>query len=211
VQIAASMPFRKRLWQQLVRQKILNQSMTLARVDPASALTLRAMARQTRSGDPSNVEARAARFYWSRLFAEFRREGEDRRNAMLNYGYAVLRAAIARSLVAHGFLPAIGIHHDGAQNPFNLADDVIEPFRPFADRVALARWDDVRADAETSLTLQDRQVMAAVLTMDAASGDEQVPILTAIDLTVASLQRAFAGGDPEELRLPEPSTSEDAG
>jgi CRISP-associated protein Cas1 len=202
LQIAAAGPFCKRVWQAIVQQKIVNQAAALEPLDPISARTLSAIARQTRSGDPDNVEARAARFYWSHLFIGFRRGDNDRRNAMLNYGYAVLRAAVSRSLVAYGFLPAIGVHHDSAQNAFNLADDLIEPFRPFADRLAVNRWEQVRHDGGMELTLADRQVMAAVLTMDALLDEETVPMLASIDLAVESLQRAFAMGDAGELRTP---------
>ena len=118
---------------------------------PSEAAALREMMRWVRSGDPDNVEARAARHYWSRLFSNFTRGNEaDRRNKLLNYGYAIVRAAVARSLVASGFLPAFGLSHASATNAFNLADDIVEPFRPFVDRLAkqiagseVTQWDEL--------------------------------------------------------------------
>lgn len=204
IQIAVSAALKKRLWQRLVRQKIRNQADALEEAGGEGAVTLREMTRHVGSGDPDAVEARAARYYWSRLFSEFRRhDDDDRRNALLNYGYAVVRAAIARSLVAHGFLPAFGIHHESIQNAFNLADDLIEPYRPFVDRMVHTRGAGKAGGAKSgSMDLADRQAMAAVLSAKATIGNGQVTILTAIDRTVASLQRAYSAGEAKELALP---------
>jgi CRISPR-associated protein Cas1 len=133
LQVALGDGLRNRLWQMIVRAKIRNQAAVLS-LCGRSATPLGAMAQRVTPGDAENVEARAARYYWSRLFDHFVREnGTDRRNAMLNYGYAVMRGAVARALVAAGLLPAIGLHHTSALNPFNLADDILEPFRPIID------------------------------------------------------------------------------
>lgn len=203
LQIAASLPTKKRIWQALVRQKILNQADVLTRVGAPGAAELREMSRWARSGDPDNVEARAARFYWQNLFPDFRRQDEaDRRNALVNYGYAVVRAAIARGLVAHGFIPAFGLHHDSAQNAFNLADDLIEPCRPEVDYCAFRRWDATRKHDVKALDKADRQTMAAVLAESLMVGDERLPFLTAIERMVESLRRALEVGAPEPLELP---------
>src|SRR6266568_3920759 len=131
LQIETKDSVKKRLWQAIVRAKIINQAAALATLGRDDAGTLKEIARHVEPGDPDNVEARAARFYWGRVFADFiRDEADDRRNKMLNYGYAVVRAGVARALVASGFLPAFGLKHDGAANAFNLADDFVEPFRP---------------------------------------------------------------------------------
>ena len=120
-----------------MRAKIVNQAAALASWAATTPATLQEIARHVEPGDPDNVEARAARFYWGRLFGDFvRDDANDRRNKMLNYGYAVVRAGVARALVASGFLPAFGLKHDGAANAFNLADDFVEPFRPFVDVLA---------------------------------------------------------------------------
>jgi len=134
-QIAAPRPLLKRLWQQIVRTKILAQARNL----PADSLARRRLtdlAQQVRSGDPANVEAQAARAYWQAMFGQtFRRnpDAEDGINALLNYGYAILRAAVARAIVAAGLFPALGIHHRNRSDAFALADDLVEPLRPMAD------------------------------------------------------------------------------
>ncbi len=137
------------------------------------------MAKLVGSGDPDNVEARAARDYWSRLFDHFARgDGADRRNGMLDYGYAVVRAAVARALVACGLLPCIGLQHAGASNAFNLADDLLEPFRPFVDRLASTlaarRRTGLTDQRKVGVSLQDRRTLAGILTADAQVGDERV-------------------------------------
>src|SRR5581483_4199894 len=123
-------------------------------------------------GDPENVEARAARFYWGRLFADYVRDDpSDRRNKLLNYGYAVVRAGVALALVAAGLLPAFGLAHEGAANAFNLADDLVEPFRPFVDRLAFKSSAD-GGDKSSPLTVEDRRTMAGALLIDARMGGD---------------------------------------
>jgi CRISPR-associated protein Cas1 len=140
IQVGISQPLKKRLWQTLVIAKIRNQAMLLDRLSRPRARALFAMAECVGSGDPDNVEAQAARTYWSNLFSDFTRGNEaDRRNALLNYGYAVVRAALARASAASGLLPAFGVHHASRSNAFNLVDDLIEPFRPFVDQTAHER------------------------------------------------------------------------
>ena len=133
-QIALSTPVKKKLWQKIVKSKLLNQSFLLDRFD-IEGNDIAKMAERVRSGDPDNLEAQGARKYWVLLFGnDFRRnrclEGE---NTLLNFGYTILRSAVARSLVASGLNPGIGIHHDNQNNHFCLVDDMIEPFRPFID------------------------------------------------------------------------------
>jgi len=136
-QIEIGAPLAKRLWQAIVVRKIENQAAILYACKAEGMAPLKAMARLVGSGDPDNVEARAARHYWGHLFEDFRRDDDsDRRNKLLNYGYAVVRAAIARGIVAVGLLPALGLKHASVSNAFNLADDLMEPFRPFVDRLA---------------------------------------------------------------------------
>lgn len=130
LQAEISAPLRKRLWQTVVQAKICNQAAVLTG-SGGDGRAITAMAGLVGSGDVTNVEARAARAYWGQLFAKFRRDdGADKRNMLLNYGYAVVRAAVARGLVAAGLLPAFGIGHASGSNAFNLADDMVEPFRP---------------------------------------------------------------------------------
>lgn len=137
-QTDAPKPLVKRLWQEIVRAKIRQQAAVLAERGHAQE-GLPALAQRVRSGDPDNVEAQAAQRYWPVLMGRsFRRRRDgDPPNGLLNYGYAVLRAAIARAVVGAGLLPVLGLHHRGRGNPFCLADDLMEPFRPFVDlRVA---------------------------------------------------------------------------
>ena len=201
MQISSSAALKKRLWQQIIRTKINNQAACLAQSAGGHAV-LPAMARLVASGDPDNVEARAAREYWKRLFPDFIREdGADLRNMLLNYGYAVLRAGVARALVAYGLLPAFGLHHASVTNAFNLADDLIEPFRPFVD---LTVWRLTgcgrRADGEPSLT--ERQTLAGLLLQPARMGRDEVTLLVACEQAAASLVRSMEAGTVATLRLP---------
>ena len=200
-QIAMTAPLKKRLWQHIVRTKIGNQAIALTRSARDGAAALRAMAAHVKSGDPGNVEARAARFYWPNLFDDFRRgDDPDRRNALLNYGYAVLRAALARACVAHGLLPAFGLHHASKTNAFNLVDDLIEPFRPLVD--ALVCKHAAAMPPGGDLTLDDRRAMAEVLMGTLAMGKENISALAATEMTAASLVRAMQTGDVSTLLLP---------
>ena len=201
-QVMTAEPLRKRLWQRMVQVKIENQAGTLERSQCQDAKALREMSRHVKSGDPGNVEARAARYYWPRLFQDFRRgDDEDRRNALLNYGYAVLRAAIARGLTASGLLPAFGIHHRSQQNAFNLADDLIEPFRPVVDWRVLEHCQAQGRD-ETELTKDDRQWMAGILSENVLLEGSQVSVLTATERAASTLVGAITEGDAALLALP---------
>lgn len=135
-QAALSEPRRKRIWQRIVRAKIANQAELLQRAGQPNQILLR-MVGKVRSGDPDNLEAQAARAYWQRLLgSEFRRDRDsDGLNAALNYGYTILRACIARAVVGAGLHPTFSVHHKNPQNPMNLVDDLIEPFRPVADHL----------------------------------------------------------------------------
>ncbi len=200
-QAEMSAPMKKRLWQKLVRAKIENQAAVLMAKDRGGSQALREMVHLVGSGDPENVEARAARHYWSELWPEFRREdGGDKRNKLLNYGYAVVRSGVARSLVAAGLLPAFGLNHASVTNAFNLADDLLEPFRPFVDALAwkLTEGRPSRAD----LSIDDRRAMASVLLTAAVIADGTVTLLVAAELAAESLVRAIEGSSAELLELP---------
>jgi CRISPR-associated protein Cas1 len=201
-QIAISQPLRKRLWQALVIAKIENQAGLLARLGHGQARALTAIAARVGSGDPDNLEAQAARLYWSALFDDFiRADDADRRNALLNYGYAVLRAGLARACVAFGLLPAFGLHHASKTNAFNLVDDLIEPFRPMVDRMAHDRAAAAAAAGE-ALSLDDRRHMAGILLEPVRLGPERMSVLAASEAVAASLTRAIEFGSAALLRLP---------
>lgn len=201
LQIAAKDSLRKRLWQAIVRAKIVNQASALTLSGHADAPTLKEIARHVEPDDPDNVEARAARFYWGRLFADFTREDEkDRRNKLLNYGYAVVRAGVARALVGAGFIPAFGLKHEGAANAFNLADDLVEPFRPFVDLLAARTLGG--GDKAADLTLDDRRAMAGALLLTGRTANGAVTLLVAAEGAAASLARALEHEKASLLDLP---------
>lgn len=164
LQQQVSEAFNKRLWQRIIKQKITNQAVCLQLVNPAAINTLQAMARRVKSGDPDNIEAQAARYYWAKLFPDdatnrVKRGAEDLRNAALNYGYAIVRACVARALVAYGLLPCFGIHHRSTLNAYNLADDLLEVLRPFVDREVLTLVATISPEQEddSGLTKKHRQ------------------------------------------------------
>jgi CRISPR-associated protein Cas1 len=201
MQAGCSTPLRKRLWQTVIRAKIANQATNIDRCG-GDGCALFAMVTRVASGDPDNIEARAARDYWQALFPAFRRGDEaDKRNMLLNYGYAVIRAAVARGLVAAGLLPAFGIGHANAANAFNLADDMVEPFRPFVDRVVwnLAKKGTVR---EGEPSLAERQVLAGLPLEPVRIGRETMTLLAATEAVAAGLVRAFDGQSAAMLKLP---------
>lgn len=198
-QVGMSLPLKKRLWQRLVVAKIENQAAVLRALGEDEARALSAMAGRVASGDPDNLEAQAARAYWPLLFKGFRRHDEDRRNALLNYGYAVVRAALARACAATGLLPAFGVHHHSRLNAFNLVDDLIEPFRPSVDRMARAR---AEVENRPDLSVDDRRHMAGILTESVAIGEERLTVLAATEVVAASLVRAIDAGQPTPLVTP---------
>lgn len=201
-QVEASAPLKKRLWQQLVRTKIEQQGRMLAHFTGADG-GLSAMAARVRSGDTDNLEAQAAQRYWPALLgSDFRRDREaDGINALLNYGYAILRAACARAIVAAGLIPSLGVFHRNRANPFCLADDLLEAFRPFADwRVRL-----ICDEAHCAPSLDDRETRKALLSVfneTVLCDGRRMPVLVAIETGATSLARALTGGD-RRLSLPE--------
>jgi CRISPR-associated protein Cas1 len=201
LQVGLSAPLKKRLWQTIVRMKIENQAANL-KACGQDATALRAMAHLVGSGDPDNTEARAARAYWPRLFADFLRDDDsDKRNALLNYGYAVVRSAVARALVAVGLIPAFGLNHASVTNAFNLADDVVEPFRPFVDN-QVWRLTAKGTVKEGQTTVEERRLLASILTETAAFGAETVSLLTATEQAAESLVRAMQTSSATVLQMP---------
>jgi CRISP-associated protein Cas1 len=201
LQVNLSAPLKKRLWQTLIRMKIDNQASNLVACG-RDAMALRAMIHLVGSGDPDNTEARAARAYWPRLFIDFIREdATDKRNALLNYGYAIVRSAVARALVAAGFIPALGLKHASITNAFNLADDMVEPFRPFVDRHV---WELTAKGTITQgeTTVEERRTLASLLTTKATFGVETVSLLTATEQAAESLVRAMQLNSAAVLQVP---------
>lgn len=191
-QVNASLPTKKRLWSEIVRAKILAQAANL-NPDGAAYGRLREFARQVRSGDPDNREAQAARAYWAAWLVDwpnadagcdFRRDPDlPGLNALLNYGYAIARAAVARAIVAAGLHPALGLHHRNRSNAFCLADDLMEPLRPLVD----ARVRELAAEGELELTQPVKGQLLDLLTVEMRTGDFAGPLLVALHRYVSSL------------------------
>lgn len=194
-QINASMPLRKQLWQQTVRRKILNQAALLKRCTTASARPLEVMAQDVRSGDADNKEAQAAVYYWKSLFDHIpgftRGRDEVPPNNLLNYGYAILRAVIARALVSSGLLPTLGIHHHNRYNAYCLADDIMEPYRPYVDELVLNIISTV--DDYSELTRELKAQLLSVPVLDVVVDGKKSPLMIAASLTTASLARCYSG------------------
>jgi CRISP-associated protein Cas1 len=202
LQVESTLPLKKRLWQTIIQTKITNQAAALNAVGAEGHGRLKEMAARVGSGDPENLEAQAARYYWSKLWPAFRREDEgDHRNKLLNYGYAVIRAGIARALVATGLLPAFGVQHASVSNAFNLADDLVEPFRPFVDLLAHKLADGGRASRD-GLSLSQRQALAGVLLAEARMGRDALTLLSSAERAAESLVRCFEGRTPVLLQVP---------
>lgn len=166
---------------------------------------LKALVDRVGSGDSDNIEAQAARDYWPRLFgADFRRHGNDSINAGLNYGYAVVRAFVARSQVAYGLIPAFGIHHDNELNAFNLTDDVMEVFRPFVDHRVFGLWRDGDIKTEDDfLSASVRQSLANIGNINCSMAGQVHTIGNACDLMAAGLVSAIEAKTPSLLIAPE--------
>jgi CRISP-associated protein Cas1 len=169
-QIESGLSLQKRLWQAVVREKILNQRIILEYFSPTSPVLdeLGVLAKRVRSGDTQNMEAQAARQYWPALFGpDFRRDrATGIENISLNYGYTILRAATARAVCGAGLTPALGIHHRNRKNPFALVDDLMEPFRPLVDKIVRQITDEDGARTGDTLSVEDKRRLSRILDMD---------------------------------------------
>ena len=193
-QLGASLPLKKQLWQQTVQQKIRNQAALLRELHGIEVGNMHRWASDVRSGDSTNLEARAAAFYWSQMcptLPSFTRSREgDYPNALLNYGYAILRAMVARALVGSGLLPTLGIHHHNRYNAYCLADDVMEPYRPYVDRLVVQTMAEC-CDVEVTTDIKRR--LLTVPTLEVRIGGQRSPLMVAASTTTASLARCFSG------------------
>jgi CRISP-associated protein Cas1 len=191
-QINASEPLRKNLWKQTIEAKIFNQA-ALLKMYGLDFQDLRVYAGNVKSDDATNMEGAAARVYWQRLFGkDFRRErGGSNPNSLLNYGYIVLRAAVARSLIGSGMLPTLGIHHHNRYNAYCLADDIMEPFRPFLDNIVIELYKNFYDYKE--ITKEIKIELLKVLTVDIEYSNTCRPLMVGLTQTTASLARCFCG------------------
>lgn len=194
-QIDASLPLKKQLWQQTVQAKINNQATVLNKLYHCEVGNMRAWARDVRSGDSDNYEARAAVYYWQSFFPQFPtfvrgREGVPPNN-LLNYGYAILRAVVARGLVGSGLLPTLGIHHHNRYNAYCLADDIMEPYRPYVDRLVA---EIVNSGIDISeLTTEIKRKLLTIPVIDVIINNRRSPLMIAVGITTASLYKCYCG------------------
>jgi CRISPR-associated protein Cas1 len=201
-QVDASEPTKKQIWRALIAAKLSQQGCVLARF-VGEHHGLAEMAKRVRSGDPDNLEAQGAQRYWPLLFGpDFRRDrGAEGVNALLNYGYAIVRAAAARAIVASGLIPSLGVFHKNRSNPFCLADDLLEPYRPFVDwRVKLLTLEHASAPS-----LDERATRTALLSLFNETiliVGQRSPLLLALQTSAASLCRALTG-EERKLALPD--------
>jgi CRISPR-associated protein Cas1 len=202
-QTEASQPLKKQLWKQIVQAKIRNQDALLRQLGKPDE-GLRRLAGATRSGDSTNTEAKAAARYWKQLFPDFLNFSRDPAgpppNNLLNYGYAILRAVVARALVCSGLWPALGLHHRNQYNAFALADDVMEPYRPFVDKVVCAIVRD-NGPFLDPMTRRMKEALLGITLMDVAVAGRTSPLHLAVQSTTASLAACFLG-EKRRLALP---------
>ncbi|HEU4470654.1 MAG TPA: type II CRISPR-associated endonuclease Cas1 [Flavisolibacter sp.] len=193
-QMSASLPLKKQLWQQTVMAKIYNQAFLLKQQHKEHKFLLN-LAVEVKSGDAENHEAKAASYYWKKLFPEsfgFRRDRHGMPpNNLLNYGYAILRAIVARSLVGSGLLPTLGIFHRNQYNAYCLADDIMEPYRPFVDKLVCLLCNSQKPDFE--LTPGLKRELLTIPAMDVCLEGQKSPLMIAVQRTTASLARCFKG------------------
>lgn len=200
-QAQASAPLKKRLWQQVVQAKILAQAATLTSVG-AEAGGFRLLARKVRPGDPDNVEAEAARRYWPLLLGpQFRRDTDgDGLNGLLNYGYAILRAATARAVMAAGLHPSLGLKHANRGNALVLVDDLMEPFRPLVDREVHR----LHSEGTSAVSSEAKAALARIMVIDLPAEEGLSPLMTCLDRLANSLAKAYSG-EGDRLVLPRTS------
>lgn len=202
-QIEASLPLRKQLWQQTIQQKISNQAATLKACTGAEVKCMQIWANDVRSGDSENMEGRAAAYYWKNLFGHIDGFTRERNgippNNILNYGYAILRAIIARSLVSSGLLPTLGIHHHNRYNAYCLADDIMEPYRPYIDRLTYSIVN--KYGDNLTLTKEIKSELLSIPTIDVNINGKSSPLMIAASQTTASLYKCFSG---EQRRITYP-------
>ena len=199
-QLAASQPTRKRLWAAIVKCKLEQQAAALEATG-VPHMPLAALAKKGRSGDPENMEAQGARRYWTLLFGkDFRRDQQGEGiNALLNYGYAIVRSATARAVVAAGLHPSVGLHHSNDGNPMRLVDDLMEPFRPMID---LKVWR-LQCSGHHQVTSETKRMLAHILYDDMQTSAGTTPMMVCMQKLATSLAQVYVG-QREKLDLPLP-------
>ncbi len=204
-QIRASLPLNKNIWKDIIKSKLTMQSGVLNALNKKE-LRLENLIKQVKSGDVDNCEAQGAKLYWATLFGSgFRRDREQSGiNAFLNYGYTVLRSSVVRSIVAAGLHPTLGIHHSNMLNSFRLADDLMEPFRPFVDIITY----DLCNKGVTELSLTSKKALVSLLSHSIPSKIGMMEISITIQKLSISLAKIYLG-EKNKLDLPMPLSSKD--
>ncbi len=207
-QIDASLPLKKQLWQQTIKAKIRNQAAILTHWTSKETGCMRRWENDVKSGDPDNLEGRAAAYYWKTLFSDFDELKDFTRdrdgiypNNLLNYGYAVLRAVVARALVSSGMLPTLGIHHHNRYNAYCLADDIMEPYRPYVDEIVFSIVKEF-GGKEQDLTKDIKAKLLSIPTTEVIISGKRSPLMVAASQTTASLYRCF-NGELRRIAYPE--------
>jgi CRISPR-associated protein Cas1 len=187
-QIKIPLPRSKRIWQSVVSAKIKNQAKTLLK-EGVKDSQLDRMSKMVKSGDPSNIEAQAARRYWTLLFGKnFRRNrGEEGINSLLNYGYSIVRAMTARAIVAGGLHPALGIHHKNQYNGLNLADDLMEPFRPWVDSLVLG----LSKNEINSVNIHSKKVLLSLPATPVFLAGKKMPLMVSMHSMITQFRKAL--------------------
>ncbi len=203
-QLDASLPLQKQLWQQTIQSKIRNQAAIINFQKKESARNMLKWADDVKSGDPDNLEARAAAFYWKTILSDIPNFTRDRDgippNNLLNFGYAILRAIVARSLVSAGLLPTLGIHHHNRYNAYCLADDIMEPYRPYVDKIVLEILG-LRCNY-SELTKEIKGLLLGISTVEVIINKERSPLMIAAQKTATSLYKCFSG-EQRKILYPE--------
>ena len=202
-QLDSSLPLRKQLWQQTIEAKIRNQAAVLKYVTGQEHKNMLKWSDSVRSGDADNMEARAAVYYWKTIFPNdpcFIRDREDEgANALLNYGYAILRAVVARALVGAGLLPTLGFHDHNRYNAYCIADDIMEPYRPYVDKLVVEILEDC---AEDKLNATNKVKLLNIPVIEVKINEKRSPLMIAVSQTVSSLVKCFRG-DCRKLIYPD--------
>lgn len=198
IQLNASIPLKKQLWQQTIKAKIENQGRLLKQLGEQSG-RLEQLIDRVKSGDSTNCEAQAAAYYWSQLYGPHFVRGRfmTTPNAQLNYGYAILRSVVARALTASGLFPSIGIHHKNKYNSYCLADDIMEPYRPYVDWLVLH----LPPSEDDKLSKQQKIELLKIPQLDTYINGKTRPLFHAVSTTTASLFKCFEGS-ARKLKLP---------
>jgi len=201
IQVEMKLPLKKQIWQKIISQKIFNQAQLLKYFNKED-FQVSVLVDKVKSGDSDNLEALAARRYWSLLFDDFSRDQKalDPRNIALNYGYAIVRGAVARSLVAHGLLPTFGVFHNSELNAYNLADDIIEPLRPMVDMVVKNL--ELVDSLDIHMGVEIKSALLNILVMEMNIDGENVLVLNICDIMAQGFVKCMKLKDVSRLSLP---------